>query len=212
VADVTSSSRREERRRRHQELSRNQLLDAAEEVFGSKGFHETTLREVAELAEFSVGSVYSFFESKEDLSLQVFLRRGGELIPAMEAAVAGSGSALAQLRALVELQVGFFRQHKHFGRLYLRSSSTTSLPPAALEDDPALLGNFERAMEIQAGVFRHGQATGELRAGDPVVFARLLSGLVSTFQMLDPAVLSDDPEAGLPLEELHAIVAGAFRR
>ena len=54
-------SRREQRRLQHQDLSRNQLLDAAEEVFGRKGFHETTLKEVAELAEFSVGSVYSFF-------------------------------------------------------------------------------------------------------------------------------------------------------
>ncbi|HMG44699.1 MAG TPA: helix-turn-helix domain-containing protein, partial [Acidimicrobiales bacterium] len=58
----TTTSRREARRLLQQDVSRSQLLDAAEEVFGRKGFHEATLKEVAELAEFSVGSVYSFFD------------------------------------------------------------------------------------------------------------------------------------------------------
>src|SRR5690606_41086861 len=38
------TSRREQRRLQHQDLSRNQLLDAAEEIFGAKGFHDTTLK------------------------------------------------------------------------------------------------------------------------------------------------------------------------
>ena len=41
---------REERRLLHQELSRTQLLDAAEEIFGQKGFHDTTLKEIADRA------------------------------------------------------------------------------------------------------------------------------------------------------------------
>src|SRR5689334_25428787 len=82
-----ASGRREQRRLLHQDLSRSQLLDAAEEVFGTKGFHDTTLKEIAELAEFSVGSVYSFFENKDDLFLSVLLRRGRESLPGLEALV-----------------------------------------------------------------------------------------------------------------------------
>ncbi|HEY8547552.1 MAG TPA: helix-turn-helix domain-containing protein, partial [Acidimicrobiales bacterium] len=59
TAATGAVSRREARRLVQQDVSRSQLLDAAEEVFGRKGFHEATLKEVAELAEFSVGSVYS---------------------------------------------------------------------------------------------------------------------------------------------------------
>ena len=86
---VEATSRRSQRRLQHQDLSRQQLLDAAEEVFGRKGFHETTLKEVAELAEFSVGSVYSFFESKDDLFRQIFARRGEELLYEMESVLDG---------------------------------------------------------------------------------------------------------------------------
>src|SRR5687768_7426812 len=106
-----AASRREQRRLLHQDLSRTQLLDAAEEVFGAKGFHDTTLKEVAELAEFSVGSVYSFFENKDDLFLNVFLRRGAEFLPGMEAVVNGPGTPLETLHALVDYQIGFFREH-----------------------------------------------------------------------------------------------------
>src|SRR3954464_4252829 len=84
------ASRRAQRRSLHQDLSRTQLLDAAEEVFGRKGFHATTLKEVAELAAVSVGSGYSFFENKDDLYLSVFLRRGAEFMPGMRE-VAQSG-------------------------------------------------------------------------------------------------------------------------
>lgn len=208
---TTAASRREERRRLHQDLSRTQLLDAAEEVFGAKGFHDTTLKEVAELAEFSVGSVYSFFENKDDLFLNVFLRRGDEFLPGMEAAAEEGDDPLAQLHALVDYEVGFFRRHPHFGRLYLRTSSST-LPGMELPPSATLTANFQRAMDLQAGVFRRGQAAGALRDGDPQVLGRLFTGLVAAYQSTDPAVVSgaESPSERLPLADLHAIVEAAF--
>jgi TetR/AcrR family transcriptional regulator len=211
-SSAQAASRREQRRLLHQDLSRSQLLDAAEEVFGRKGFHDTTLKEIAELAEFSVGSVYSFFENKDDLYLSVFLRRGGEFLPGMEEAVTGPGSPLEQLHRLVDYEVGFFRKHPFFGRLYLRSAGT--LPGPEMLSAPKLAENFARAMEIQSDLFARGQKAKELRAGDPSVLARLFSGLVFAYQSLDPVVVSDDPERSerLPLDALHEIIDGAFRR
>ena len=40
-------------------------------MFARKGFHETTVAEIAALAEFSVGAVYGFFADKDDLYAQV---------------------------------------------------------------------------------------------------------------------------------------------
>jgi AcrR family transcriptional regulator len=209
VVSSTTASRREERRQLHQDLSRTQLLDAAEEVFGAKGFHDTTLKEIAELAEFSVGSVYSFFENKDDLFLNVFLRRGEEFLPGMETAAGRGNDARAQLHALVDYEVGFFRAHPHFGRLYLRTSSST-LPGMDLPPSQTLAANFERAMGVQAGIFRRGQAAGVLRDGDPGVLGRLFTGLVAAYQSTDPAVVDDDPRERLPLATLHDIVDRAF--
>ncbi len=206
------ASRREERRLRQQDIGRAQLLDAAEEVFGRKGFHETTLKEVAELAEFAVGSVYLFFENKDDLFRQIFVRRGEEFIPELHAILDDTSvSPLAQLHALVDFEVDFFRSHPHFGRLYLRYSSATSLS-SDREIDIVMKERYEDAMRLQASLLRRGQRAGVFRKGDPEVLARLFSGLIAAYQALDPAVVSDDhnPRERLPLRDLHDIVERAF--
>jgi AcrR family transcriptional regulator len=206
-------SRREQRRQLRQDVGRTQLLDAAEEVFGEFGFHDTTLKAIAERAEFSVGSVYTFFENKDDLFLSVLLRRGAEFVPGMQHAVDRGDTPLAELHELVDFEVGFFRQHPHFGRLYLRSGSI-ALPVVEVPVSPGLSENFQQAMDIQAGIFERGQEAGELCDGDPLVLARLLSGLISGYQALDPAVVLGEPGAPerLELARLHQIVEGAFRR
>lgn len=210
-ATTADRSPREQRRQRHQDLSRAQFLDAAEEIFGRKGFHDTTLKEVAELAEFSVGSVYSFFESKDDLFRQIFVRRGAEFMAGLhEVLDDASGDPLTQLHALVDFQVGFFRSRPHFGRVFLRHSSALRIF-AEREIDELVLERFGEAMRMQAALFRRGQDAGVFRAGDPDVLSRLLLGIMSSYQSVDPAVVDDDPgPERLPVDDLQAIVEAAF--
>jgi TetR/AcrR family transcriptional regulator len=206
-------NRREQRRLEHHDLSRGQLLDAAEEVFGRKGFHETTLKEIAELAGFSVGSVYSFFENKDDLFRQIFLRRGEEWeVELVDVFREEDESPLAQLHRLVDFEIGFFRARPHFGRIYLRYASVALLASRNDQVDEAVQRRYDDAMRQQADLFTRGQKAGELREGDPVILSRLFSGLVASFQAVDPAVISDDPNAEdhLPLPEFHDLVERAF--
>jgi AcrR family transcriptional regulator len=58
--------------RRRRQLTREHLLAAAAQVFAERGFHGATLDEVARVAGFSKGAVYSNFESKDDLFLALF--------------------------------------------------------------------------------------------------------------------------------------------
>lgn len=212
AAGASATSPRAARRALQQEVSRSQVLDAAEEVFGRKGFHEATLKEVADLAEFSVGSLYSFFDGKDELFRQIFLRRGDEFMPELREVLAdGSADPVAKLHALVDFQVGFFRRHPHFGRLYLRYSSATSLSDDR-EIDAVIRERYEEAMALQADLIERGQRAGSFHPGDPEVLARLFSGLMSAYQALDPPVVTGDPSADerLPLRELHAVVERAF--
>jgi AcrR family transcriptional regulator len=198
------------RREQRYAAGRAQLLDAAEEVFGRKGFHDTTLKEVAERAGFSVGSVYSFFASKEDLFGQIFVRRGGELLAEMEAAVADDADPLDQLHRLVDVEVGFFRRHPSFGLLSLRYANVTRLAIQAPADRPAA-ADYDRATKVHAEVFARGQRTGRLRDGDPDALSRLFSGLVLSFQTLDPVVVqAGGASPVLSLDALHDLVTDAF--
>jgi TetR/AcrR family transcriptional regulator len=209
--ELESSSRRDLRRARHHDLSRAQLLDAAERVFGEKGFHDATLNEIAELAEYSVGSVYSFFEGKEDLFSQVFVRRGDEFMPGMRAIVEGVGSASEKLQLLVDFQVGFFRTYREFGRLFLRYTNIALVSePGDLDASIAL--NYAESMRMQTELIAGGQRAGQFHSGDPTVLAHLFSGLVASYQAMDPPIVSDERDAPerLSLQDLHQLIRRAF--
>ena len=52
----------------------NQILDAAAVVFASKGFHPTTIRDVAKQAGIADGTIYNYFANKTALLLGMFQR------------------------------------------------------------------------------------------------------------------------------------------
>ncbi len=58
---------RKERREREKELRRKQIQDGAAKVFMRKGFYATTMEDIAEETELSIGAIYSHFRGKEEL-------------------------------------------------------------------------------------------------------------------------------------------------
>jgi AcrR family transcriptional regulator len=59
------------RRMREKEQRYNAVLRAAESLFASKGYHQTSIEEIADLAEASTGMVYFYFRNKEDLLMKL---------------------------------------------------------------------------------------------------------------------------------------------
>lgn len=48
-----------------------EILEAAARVFAEKGFHRTTTREIAQAADIAEGTIYNYFESKDDLLISL---------------------------------------------------------------------------------------------------------------------------------------------
>ena len=69
-SDQSSNSRRE----RRVAARRIQILDAAARLFAEKGFHRTTTKDIAEAADVSEGTLYNYFENKEDMLLGIMSR------------------------------------------------------------------------------------------------------------------------------------------
>src|SRR6516164_5207930 len=53
---------------------RNQILDAATQVFAEKGFHRATIKDIARVAGIADGTIYTYFSSKTDVLLALLNR------------------------------------------------------------------------------------------------------------------------------------------
>jgi AcrR family transcriptional regulator len=62
------------RRERRVAARKVQILDAAARLFAEKGFHRTTTKDIAEAADVSEGTLYNYFENKEDMLLGIMSR------------------------------------------------------------------------------------------------------------------------------------------
>jgi len=74
------------------EDTRRRLLQAARKVFVQRGFHASTLEQVADAAGFSKGAVYSQFESKADLFFGLLEQRVEQRLAEIRSAEAAAGS------------------------------------------------------------------------------------------------------------------------
>jgi AcrR family transcriptional regulator len=205
-APAAALSPREARRQLRIELSREQILDTAEQLFGERGYHDTGLKDVAELCEFSVGSIYSFFESKDHLYEEVLMRRGRGQVAEMRRIVAADGPASERLIAMARLQIEHFRRYPAWGRL------TTQVLTVGVRQAATLPESFQQAyrdaIDLETELFVDGQRDGVLRTGDPRALARLFSAMVSAFHAMDPEVSDDALDLGV--DEFLGIVDQTF--
>ena len=115
------------------EFRKNELLVAARTIFSKKGFHETTIDEIAEAAEVAKGTVYLYYKSKRDLYLEA-LRFGIEsLNQELNLKAAEPGPCREKLRLLTATKMGFFEENREFFNIYYSELGKLPSHPAGLD-------------------------------------------------------------------------------
>jgi AcrR family transcriptional regulator len=68
--------------------TRAALIEAAYQLFNSKGYHATSMRNIADAAGLALGGIYNHFQSKEDIFVAMLLERHPflEILPELQAA------------------------------------------------------------------------------------------------------------------------------
>src|ERR1700722_10103349 len=61
------------------EIARERLLECALRLFGSQGYEETTMRDIAAEAGYSPGLTYRYFTGKEELVMMLYRHLAEEL-------------------------------------------------------------------------------------------------------------------------------------
>lgn len=103
-----------ERREREKEQRKNDIINAAERVFFSKGHENATMDDVADEAELSKGTLYLYFKNKEDLYLAIHLRGNKILHSLFEKATASQKYGLDKTRAIGHAYVEYFQKYPDY--------------------------------------------------------------------------------------------------
>ncbi len=98
------------------EIKKNDIIDAAERVFFTKGYDAATMDDVAREAEFSKRTVYVYFNSKEQIYFEVMVRGYRLLIEMLESRQEGGEpvDALEKIRRLSRVLFCFSNEHAHY--------------------------------------------------------------------------------------------------
>jgi TetR/AcrR family fatty acid metabolism transcriptional regulator len=78
---MTEPSGRPARRERQMAARLEQILDAAAHLFAERGFHRTTTKDIAEAADVAEGTLYNYFETKNDLLFAILSRLSESELP-----------------------------------------------------------------------------------------------------------------------------------
>jgi AcrR family transcriptional regulator len=112
------------RRIREKEVRKVQILDAARDLFFTKGFEGTTVEDIAERTELSKGAIYLYFPSKEEIYVSIMHEGSKILYEMLTRAASGNLPADTLLRRLGHTYLSFYREYPgYFRMLFLYSSS-----------------------------------------------------------------------------------------
>lgn len=168
------------------EQSRQNILQAAAELFARKGYLATSVEDIAAATHTGKTNIYYHFKSKEGLFHQLMLRHQRDWLQYWESQKHRYPTAVEQLYALVELSVtrGFA----------LHKAAAEFLQESWCKNEEFMVDMAEKCEENRrflAEIIRMGMDNGEFRQGDARLFGHILESL---FRGLDDAAKSLDLE------------------
>jgi AcrR family transcriptional regulator len=180
---------------RRRQQTRDHLLAAAAEVFAERGFHGASLDEVAAVAGFTKGAVYSNFKNKEDLFLALFKANYEREMDALRATLT---DAKAPPEARISDFVGLIQDQtrqsvSNFSLLYEEFWLYAARNPVVREQ---LIRIDDEAARALAEILRaENERVGLAPMKSPVQTARLVEILfrgISQLRVLQPEMVDDE--------------------
>lgn len=160
------------------------MLAAALELFSEKGYYNVSMAEIAEKAEFAIGTLYKFFKNKEDLYSALMLELADTFQEALTRAIKEPGDATEKLRSYVRAKGKIFRANVSIIRLYYAETRGASFNVMAGLDSEIRERHYAFMKDL-AAVFEKGMKSKQLNEiADPYHLAIALDSLTNAFLFL----------------------------
>ncbi len=186
------------RRERRKAGQRQEMLEVALGLFSEKGYHNVSVHEIAEKAEFAIGTLYKLFKNKEDLYKDLVLEQCETYHDALVRAIETPGDEIERLRNFVRTKGELFRGNLPFIRLYLAESRGASYNIKAGVDEKVRKG-YRDSLQRLASIIEAGMKNGRFhRIASPYYLAVALDSTVNAFLLLWFDAPESHPYPGSP--------------
>ena len=168
------------RREREKLMHRNQMLDAALNLFSERGYHNVSMQEIAERSEFAIGTLYKFFKNKEDLYKALIMEKAAEYHLTLSRVLSRAGDIFTILSDYISAKSEIFADDVATLRLYFAETRGASFNiKAGLDRDIRKL--YDELVRQLALAMEKGIREKVLRKMDPFYMAVSLEGLTNAF-------------------------------
>ena len=150
------------RKNQLKQMRQEDILDAAERVFFSKGYQNATMDDIARDAEYSKRTIYVYFDSKEQL-YQGIIYRAFRVLNAMNQTSLKQCdhlNGLNRLRTIGDTHLEFIRKYPN----YFRAITNHEFSTQEAENESPVFKEGEKAIEILFSTLETGVKDGSIRA------------------------------------------------
>ena len=149
------------RKQREREARRIEIINAAIQVFAEKGYDNATLEEIAQRAEFAKGTLYHYFNSKEELFLTLLFEGMDQFNKlAVQAAQLTHLSSVERLKSFAYSLVEFYRDRELFVKITINEFvRIINLPREHYKE---IIDRRNAMVSIIGGIIEEGIKRGEL--------------------------------------------------
>jgi AcrR family transcriptional regulator len=192
------------RRLREKEARRQQILDAARDLFFQQGFESTTIEEIAERTELSKGAIYLHFPSKEEIYITLMLEGSQILYEMLRESVSVDLPADTLLRRLGQSYFRFYREYTgYFRMLFLYLSSVEVHQKITQELCDRCEATAKQSLNLVSNIIQKGIDHGLFRPCNSWEYALMtwtcMNGIILLGERGDDQVL----QLGTSVEKLH---------
>lgn len=165
------------RRERKKEETRSNIIDCAISFFREKGFHETSMEEIAESSDVSKGTLYNYFQDKESILVGYFQSIIAEYGMEIKESLKENIDIKARLFNLLDFINKIFKTQRDLAVIYFQYRMQTRFI-INLEDDSKRSGIEKWVIEIM----EKAQIDKQLRSDIPaLVLTRNFQFLTMSF-------------------------------
>lgn len=147
------------------------ILDAAYTLFGSHGFYETKISDIADAAGIAKGTVYLYFKHKEDLFAAVMRRDFNNFLSQLERGLGECSELNEKLTYIAEHHLRYYFERKHQTKLFFMAPN----------NDPEMMKLMEEFLDNYMQMIENA-----LRAGmilEPELHAKSYIGMLDRIKM-----------------------------